>query len=536
MKTHYLLRTSWQRALLAGSVASALAVTGCNDSDQADVSDGSDTVDVVPSVGAANANKWYDEGEKLLAQNIDLVDKTQTAKNIVLIVGDGMGISTLTAGRILVGQQQTDSEGGEEYALSFERFPHVALSKTYNTDSQTPDSAGTMTAMMTGVKTFRGGINIGSSVNYGDCTASQQDELVSALDLAKMAGMSAGIVATARVTHATPAATYARTPARGWEADYYIKRDAQDGLGCTDIADQLVNYDVGGGLDVVLGGGRRNFLDYTQSEGYGYRDDGRNLITEWQAKDAGNVYVEDRQALAGIDVNDTGRLMGLFSRSHMSYEAQRDTNEEPSLAEMTESALNVLSKNEKGFFLMIEAGRIDHAHHGTKAGLALHDTQALHQAVERVVEMTNPEETLIIVTADHSHVMTMGGYAERGNDILGLVRNSGGELQLALDGKPYTTLLYGNGPSARDNQSYDANGDRVALYDEGLMVDSKNQALVPLSSETHAGEDVAIYATGPGAHFVRGTLEQNMIFHIMNQAGDLINRAEEGVAEAGSGS
>lgn len=535
MKTHYLLRKSWQRAWLVSAVVSALGLTGCNDSDNNDASDGSGNT-VVPSVGAANANKWYDEGEKQLVQNMALVENTQTAKNIVLIVGDGMGISTLTAGRILVGQTQADNEGGEEYALSFERFPYVALSKTYNTDSQTPDSAGTMTAMMTGVKTFRGGINIGPSVDYGDCTASQNDELVSALDLAKMAGMSAGIVATARVTHATPAATYARTPARGWEADYYIKRDGQDGLGCRDIAEQLVNYEIGGGLDVVLGGGRRNFLDYTQTEGYGYRDDGRNLISEWQAKDAGNVYVENREGLVQLDASNTTRLMGLFTRSHMSYEAQRDAEEEPSLAEMTEAALNVLSKNDQGFFLMIEAGRIDHAHHGTKAGLALHDTQALHEAVERVVAMTNPEETLIIVTADHSHVMTMGGYAQRGNDILGLVRNTDGQLQLTLDGKPYTTLLYSNGPSARDNQSYDANGERVALYDEGLTVDSLNQSLVPLSSETHAGEDVAIYATGPGAHLVRGTLEQNMIFHIMNQAGDLINRAENGVAQASSGS
>ncbi|GAL08307.1 alkaline phosphatase [Photobacterium aphoticum] len=182
MKTHYLLRKSWQRAWLVSAVVSALGLTGCNDSDNNDASDGSGNT-VVPSVGAANANKWYDEGEKQLVQNMALVENTQTAKNIVLIVGDGMGISTLTAGRILVGQTQADNEGGEEYALSFERFPYVALSKTYNTDSQTPDSAGTMTAMMTGVKTFRGGINIGPSVDYGDCTASQNDELVSALDL-----------------------------------------------------------------------------------------------------------------------------------------------------------------------------------------------------------------------------------------------------------------------------------------------------------------------------------------------------------------
>ncbi len=179
------------------------------------------------------------------------------ARNLVLFVGDGMGMSTVAAARILEGQRK--GAPGEEHRLVFEEFPHTAFSRTYNTDRQTPDSAGTMTAMVTGVKTRMGVLGIGPLAPRADCAAATGDELVSLLEIAKLAGLSSGIVTTTRITHATPAATYARTPERNWEDDVTMP-PAASAAGCRDIARQLVEPRLGQGPDVAFGCGRDRFL------------------------------------------------------------------------------------------------------------------------------------------------------------------------------------------------------------------------------------------------------------------------------------
>jgi alkaline phosphatase len=197
----------------------------------------------------------------------------------------------------------------------------------------------------------------------------------------------------------------------------------------------------------------------------------------------------------------------------------------------------VLDNNEDGFFLMVEAGRIDHGHHAGSAHGALTDAIAFADAVQAAVDSTNPEETLIIVTADHSHVFTMAGYPKRGNPILGKVVNVGKtEPSLAADGMPYTTLGYTNGKGFRDleaetNADKGYSGDAVTGRVDLTSVDTTSagfhqEALVPRGSETHAGEDVGIYARGPGAHLVSGTNEQSVIFHVMDYAADLVTLAE----------
>ena len=128
-----------------------------------------------------------------------------------------MGVSTVTAARILAGQ--LEGNPGEEHELSFETFPNVALAKTYNTDAQVPDSAGTMTAMVTGVKSDRGIISINQNVERGDCSTKAGNELQTFLELAETKGMSTGVVSTARLTHATPAANYAHSMERDFEDD-----------------------------------------------------------------------------------------------------------------------------------------------------------------------------------------------------------------------------------------------------------------------------------------------------------------------------
>lgn len=480
------------------------------------------------------------------------------AKNVILFVGDGMGVSTVTAARILEGQLK--GMQGEENNLSFDVFPYTGMAKTYNVDSQTPDSAGTMTAMMSGVKTDVGVIGVDEDVVRGDCSTAAGNELVTALELAELAGKSTGIVSTARITHATPAATYAKSVDRNWEDISDMPAQAV-AAGCTDIASQLVNFESNlqaryptaekiDGIEVVMGGGRRHFLPKDPafnspdavSSTEGDRTDGRDLTAEWRTAYPNGTYVFDQAGFDRIDANSTERVFGLFNESHMQYEADRsnDISGEPSLTEMTDKAIDILDNNDKGYFLMVEAGRIDHGHHAGSAYNALSDTIELSNAVKAVVDSVDMEETLIIVTADHSHVFTIAGYPKRGNPILGKVVNVGKtNPALAADNMPYTTLGYTNGRGFRDlgtetdaDESYNlpiATG-RVDLS----TVDTESagfhqEALVPLGSETHAGEDVTVYGKGPGGYLVAGTNEQNMVFHVMNRAAKLEEKATENI-------
>ena len=134
---------------------------------------------------------WYDEGQATVARNLALrASSNGRARNVILFVGDGMGISTVTAARILDGQLR--GETGEENALSFENFPNVALSKTYNTNQQIADSAGTMTAMSTGIKTKAGVISVNQNVIRGDCGSQAGNHLLTFLERAEMRGLATG--------------------------------------------------------------------------------------------------------------------------------------------------------------------------------------------------------------------------------------------------------------------------------------------------------------------------------------------------------
>uniref|UniRef100_UPI000A846BF3 alkaline phosphatase n=1 Tax=Erythrobacter sp. CCH5-A1 TaxID=1768792 RepID=UPI000A846BF3 len=174
------------------------------------------------------------------------------AKNVILFIGDGMGISTITAARIYDGQKR--GETGEENQLSFEKFPNVALVKTYNTNAQVADSAGTASAMNTGLKTRIGVLGIGPEATRGVCSEALAHSLPTLGEQAKARGLAVGIVTTTRITHATPAAVYAHTADRDWEADTNIPA-AQQGQGCKDIALQLAEAK----FDVALGGGTAMF-------------------------------------------------------------------------------------------------------------------------------------------------------------------------------------------------------------------------------------------------------------------------------------
>ena len=427
----------------------------------------------------------------------DAASSHKHAKNVILFIGDGMGVSTVTAMRIYAGQ--LEGNPGEEYILPFEKFDNVALVKTYNTNQQVPDSAGTASAMHTGLKTRAGVMNVGPDARRANCAEAKANELDTFAELANVWGKSVGIVSTARITHATPASLYAQTPERNWEAQSELSQEAIANE-CNAIATQLLKTP----FDVALGGGRSKFTD--------------EALAAWQTATGGTLAsTKSEMSAAAPDAP----LLGLFSRSHMTYEMEKEEiSTEPSLTDMTLAAIDRLEKNsENGYYLLIEGGRIDHGHHQGRAALALTEGKAFADAVEAAVGAVDADNTLILVTADHSHVFTIAGYPTRGNPILGLAmgNDASGEPTgvpiLAKDGHPYTTLGYHNGPGAVD-------GPRGA---PSIGPTAMQQALVPTgsgqwTSETHAGEDVALYATGPGADMVRGVIEQSAIFDVMVEA------------------
>jgi alkaline phosphatase len=432
------------------------------------------------------------------------------AKNVILFIGDGMGISTITAARIYDGQSR--GETGEENSLAFESFPNVALVKTYNSNQQVPDSAGTASAMNSGVKTRAGVIGVGPAAHLGDCSEGLANPMVTLGEIAKANGKGLGIVTTTRITHATPAAVFAHSPHRDWEDDRAIP-ESERGKGCTDIAAQLAATP----FDIALGGGAANF--FGKDKGGKRLDPQADLPGDW-AKRTGGSFVQTGEALKASR-GSKGPVLGLFTPSHMNFMLDRKPDSsEPTLTDMTVAAIEKMKSEKGGYYLMIEGGRIDHGHHAGVAGYALSETQEFSRAIAKALSMVDLKDTLILVTADHSHVFTIAGYPTRGNPILGLVSHNddrgepSGKPTVAADGQPYTTLGYQNGPGAVKEMPRSA---------PSTDPKARQQALIPTGDEggaygvieTHAGEDVALFAAGPGADNARGVIEQSRIFDII---------------------
>jgi len=470
---------------------------------------GENSLKQFPVSGPTSSDDWLKSGADEITKRLAEKPITKRAKNIILVVGDGMGVSTLTAGRIYAGQ--LEGRSGEEGYLSFEEFPYSALVKTYNTDAQTADSAGTASAMNTGVKTRIGVINTPPEQPSDTCEGTLDNRLKTIAQVAEEHGMATGIVSSARLTHATPAAVYAVASSRNWESDISLPEGA-DITKCPDIAQQLVSPLGGNGLEVALGGGRGSFIPTDEG---GRREDGRNIVDEFLAMSDNAAYATDRASLAKIDPTKTDKIIGLFKGSHLSFELDKPETE-PTLVELAEVAVKRLSQNPKGFYLMIEGGRVDHAHHNGNAARALEETRMLSETVAKIASMVDLSETLILVTADHSHTFTIAGYPRRGNNILSVVvapDAKNGEPRTDKNDRAYTTLGYANGRGAVSVKKRPDVDHKTATSQ-----DFQQQALVRLSSETHGGEDVGLFAVGPWAHLVRGTMEQHLIYHIMLHA------------------
>ena len=485
------------------------------------------------------ADPWFQSGREAVAAVRARVSASARARNVILFVGDGMSPTTITAARILEGQQR--GQPGEENLLAFERLPYLAHAKTWNTDAQVPDSAGTMTAMASGVKTKAGVLGLSDLSHIGDPSTIAASRVPTLLEDAEARGLATGIVTTARITHATPGACYAHVPQRDWESDADLSPAAR-AAGVADIARQLIEFEAGDGIEVVLGGGRAQFLpedrpDPEEPERRGARKDGRDLAAEWQRRNPGGRYVWRRSQLEALDLTATRRLFGLFDPSHMEYEVDRasDRGGEPSLSEMTAAALAVLGRNEQGFVLVVEAGRIDHAHHANNAHRALTDTIELAHAVEVALSLTRATETLVVVTADHGHPLTLSGYPRRGNPILGLVIPPGQDTPMRdATGRPLTTLFYATGPGNTGKSDVQPAGPKRFPHEPhafepvqgrpdlgAVNVESPDhlqESLAPLPSGAHSGEDVTIHAGGPGAELFQGVQEQNFVYHAIVSA------------------
>lgn len=425
------------------------------------------------------------------------------ARNVILFIGDGMGVSTLTAARIFAGQLK--GVDGASNRLSFERFPNLALVATYSADSLVTDSANGASAMLTGVRTINGALGVDATVDVNDCASALKARVPTLAEIAKAHGLSTGAVSTAAITDATPAALYAHTGARSWQGDFTMPPEAA-AAGCVDIARQLVDAPDNARLDLALGGGAAFF---TTAE----RLDGRDLTRDWASR-PGATYVDTAQALASLPRNKT-QVLGLFASNNMARETDRPTQagDAPRLIDMTRTAIEVLSRNPKGYFLMVEGGLIDKAHHVGLAREALNETVEFDAAIAEALRLTDPKDTLILVTADHSHGFTISGGA-RNSPILGLVPGPDGKPRLAADGKPFGILNYATGPGAPPSGETRFDPSEVETQNPAYRA----QAAIPLASAAHAGEDVAAYAQGPGAELVHGLIDQPAIFEIMRQA------------------
>ncbi len=459
-------------------------------------------------------------------------------KNVIFFLGDGMGMTTLTAARIY--------SVGESGSLTIDTLPESAFVKTYSNDAQVTDSAPSMAAYMTGVKTNNEVISMSpdtvatppsadanGNLTINNCASSNGTKAATLLELAKAKGWAVGAITTTELTHATPAATYS----------HICNRNAQ-----YHIAAQLVpggngfNSALFDGVDVLMGGGLNHFTPYVAVSNSKGRADNRDLTAELASL---NYTVAKTKAEMLAAPNDK-KFIGLYSKtSHLEYDLDRIAQTaagtgngvtQPSLAEMTTKSMDILSQNPNGYFLMVEGGRIDHALHSTIAKKALQDTVAFDNAIKAAIDkvkLTDPTlaNTLIVVTADHDHTLVLNGYAQRTGKttptnpgVLGLVKNYvTGLFDLDADLTPYTIIGFGNGENrnatragvALTNDTASVGGVAADLYHQEAVIQTAAGA------ETHGGTDVFLGAIGMGSANFFGSMDNTKVFQLIRTASGL---------------
>lgn len=399
-----------------------------------------------------NVSVGFNEAEADNKERAGNPNHNGKVKNVIYMIPDGYNADYATNYRWFKGENS-----------SFD--PYVkGLIQTHSANSEVTDSAAAGTAMATGVKTNNGMVSV----------SPDKEEVESILDSAEDAKKSTGLVATSTITHATPATFGASVVDRGDQAK---------------IAPQYFKNDV----DVILGGGRDYFLP--TSEGGKQTED--NLIKEAQ-KD-GYEYVTNTDELSNVSGN---KVLGLFSDGAMASELERPETDQPSLADMTDAAINALDQDKDGFFLMVEGSQIDWAGHANDAAWAMHDTKAFDEAVAEAIEFAKKDgKTLVVVAGDHeTGGMSVGANGEYDvkTEVLRDVTASGAYMAKQLNDtrsnvedvvKEYTGLEL---TDKEVNRIKDA-----SAADSAINKVISDRALVGWTSDGHTGTDLPIYAYGP---------------------------------------
>jgi alkaline phosphatase len=396
-------------------------------------------------------------------------------KNLILMIADGFGPASATLAREVA-----------DRPLALDAILGGSVG-TEATDSEVTDSASGATAFACGIKTYNGAIGVD--------TAGRPCRTL--LEAAEARGMATGLVATSRITHATPASFAAHVPSRDLEAE---------------IAAQMT----ASGADVLFGGGLGFFLPTPA----GRREDGRDLLVE--LTDRGYFVAADREGYDGLSLTPAAAFL---ADDQMAYELDRDETDEPSLAEMTRKALDLLSQSEEGrdegFFLMVEGSRIDHAGHGNDPAAHYHDVLAYDAAVAAALDFARRDgRTLVVSVADH----------ETGGLTLGR------DGVYAWDPAPLRAVT---ASAERMAARIAAGEDTLAVAREGLGVDSLTAeeaaelrragelarlALAGIASRRagvgwttlgHTGVDVLLYRYGPGSGWLTGHLENDAVGRVL---------------------
>ena len=451
------------------------------------------------------------------------------ARNVILLIGDGLSIAHRTAARILSKGLVEGRYGGE---LAMDDMPYMALVSTSGTDSVVTDSANSMTAYTTGHKTCVNALGVYCANNIA-LQAHPHVETVAELAKRKL-GMAVGIVTTTEIEDATPAAVVAHTRRR---QDY----------------DRIVEMFYANRPEVLLGGGTPNFLP--KDDPRGKRSDSENYIEKFKA--AGYAFVDTAKGLAAAAADPaTQKLLGLFNDRNIDGALDRKFlkkgtvakfPDQPDLTDQMRAALQVLSRNDNGFFLMVESGRIDKYSHSLDWERAVYDTIMFDDAVKLAKDFaaTHPD-TLIVVVPDHAHpVNIIGTYDDSGGKTLrdrlqtyadakfpdypppdadGYPPSVDVSRRLALvfsafpdycdAGKPYLegenepTVAGPDGKKQVANEAYCRPGAARKIGNLSLMA----------NSGVHAADDVVLTASGPGAETFHGRIDNTHVFRAIATA------------------
>jgi len=458
------------------------------------------------------------------------------AKNVILFIGDGMSMAHRTAARVLSKGLVAGRFGGE---LAIDDMPHMALVSTSGTDSIVTDSANSMSAYTTGHKSCVNAMGIYCARNQNNL---QHPHVETISELVKrLRGLSVGVVTNTEIEDATPAAMVAHTRRR---ADY------------NDIVKMFFEVQP----DVIMGGGSPNF--WPKSTEGSKRNDEENFVKKFE--EAGYAFVKTRTELLA-DKGNHGKLLGLFNTGNIDGALDRlflkkgtvaKFPDQPDLTDQVRVAIDMLAKNDKGFVLMVESGRIDKYSHSLDWERAVYDTIMLDNAVKVAKDFAAPRnDTLIIVVADHAHAVSIVGTYD--DEINGTARQRLGTYAESKfsnyppansDGYPdkvdvsrRLAFVFGSYPDFCDTGRPYLDGENVPAVpgtEKGTYV-ANEQYCVPgairrtgnlpfgLNQGVHSADDVVLTAMGPGAELFRGRIDNTRVFRVMTTALGLAPQASQ---------